>query len=383
VSKPATLRVEPVTTRSGRREFIGVTRRVFAGDPCWVQPLTAERLEHLDARRNPFLREMEIRYWIARRGPLAVGRISAQVNRRHTEQHDSATGHFGFLDAVDEPDVFGALLACAESWLRGQGMRRIAGPFSLSVNDQCGLLVEGFEQPPNMMMGHARPYYAGRLEALGYVKEKDLIAYDYDVTAPWPPAAERLLAHVREGPDLRIRPFDMRRYGEEIATLCEIFNDAWSDNWGFVPFGVDEARYLAKTIRPLVNAHSFAVGEFEGEPAAMAVALPNLNEAIRGLDGRLLPLGWLRLLWRLKVRGLRTGRIPLMGVRKRLQGTAAGAALALGVIGAIRAYHQRHGYLRAELSWVLDDNRPARNLIETVGGVPYKRFRLYAKALGQ
>ena len=375
------LETAPVSTRSGLREFIGVTRQVFASDPCWVQPLTTERLEHLDARRNPFLRDIEVAYWIARRGSRAIGRISAQINRRHIERHDPITGHFGFLDAVDEPDVFAALLGCAEGWLRERGMRRIAGPFSLSINDQCGLLIEGFERPPSMMMGHARPYYAKRLEALGYAKAKDLIAYDFDVAAPWSAAAEHLIARLREGGRLQVRPLDMRHYQEEIATLCEIFNDAWSGSWGFIPFGVEEARYLANTIRPLVNAHSFAIGELEGEPVAMSVAVPNVNEAIRGLDGHLLPLGWLPLLWRLKVGGLRTARMSLLGVRRRLQGTMTGAALAFGVIDSIKAYHQQHGYSKAELSWVFEDNRPVRKIIETVGGVPYKRYRIYAKAL--
>lgn len=376
------LLVEPVSTRSGLKAFIGATRRVFADDPCWVQPLTLERLAHLDARRNPFLRPIEVGYWLARRGARAVGRISAQVNRRHLEHHGDATGHFGFLDAVDDPEVFAALLATAEGWLRGRGMARIAGPFNPSINDECGLLVEGFERPPSMMMGHGRPYYARRLEELGYAKAKDLIAYDFDAAAPWPPAAARLFARVRASPGLRVRPLDMRRYAEEVATLCRIFNDAWAANWGFIPFDEDEARYLARSIRPLVAADSFAVGELGGEPVAMAMVLPNLNEAIRDLDGRLLPLGWLWLLWRAKVSGLTTARVPLLGVVRRLQGTGKGAALALGVIDAAKNHLRRKGYQRAELSWVLEDNRRMQDIIGLVGGIPYKRYRIYAKALG-
>jgi hypothetical protein len=379
---PEPLTVDPVVTRTGLKAFVEATRPVFAGDPCWVQPLTLERLEHLDARRNPFMRELEIAYWVARRGPRTVGRISAQVNRRHLARHCDATGHFGFLDAVDEPEVFAALLGTAEAWLRERGMRRIAGPFSPSINDECGLLVEGFDRPPSVMMGHARPYYPRRLEEFGYAKVKDMIAYDFAFGRPWPAAVERLLARVRRSPGLRVRPLDVRHYAEEVATLCRIFNDAWADNWGFIPFGDDEAGYLAKSIRPLVEAGSFAVGELEGEPAAMMVLLPNLNEAIAGLDGRLLPLGWARLLWRLKVGGLRTGRVALMGVLRRLHRTSRGAALALGVIDAVKVHHERKGYERAELSWVLEDNRPMRDMIELGGGVVYKRYRIYGSALG-
>jgi hypothetical protein len=381
VLAPGDLRLEPVSGRSGLATFVGLTRGLFAGDPNWVQPLTLERLDHLNQKKNPFLRAIEVRYWVAWRGAEPVGRISAQVNRRHLERYRDATGHFGFLDAIDDPAVFAALFGAAEAWLREQGMRRIAGPFSLSINDECGLLVAGFDHPPSMMMGHARPYYRERVEGLGYVKAKDLLAYDFDLATPWPDAAQRLLDRLRRMPGIVIRPLDMRRYQEEIATICRIFNDAWADNWGFIPFGEDEAQYLAKSLRPLVHSGSFAIGELHGEPVAMAVTLPNLNEAIRDLDGRLLPLGWAKLLWRLKVRDVRSGRMPLMGVAKRLQGTAKGAALVLGVIAAIRSHYQQRGYRRGELSWILEDNQAVQDVIQAVGGVPYKRYRIYEKAL--
>jgi hypothetical protein len=375
------LRLEPVAGKAGLRTFIAVTRTVYAGDPCWVQPLTYERLDHLDPAKNPFLRAIEVRYWIAWRGTEPVGRISAQVNRRHLERYHDATGQFGFLDAVDDPEVFGLLTATAEDWLHGRGLRRITGPFSLSINDECGLLVQGFDRPPSMMMGHARPYFARQLEARGYTKAKDLIAYDVDASAPWPEATRRMIDRVLAMPGVRIRPLDMRRYREEIGTICRIFNDAWAGNWGFIPFGEDEATYLAKSIRPLVGANSFAIGELDGEPVGMIVTLPNLNEVIAGLDGRLLPFGWLRLLWRLKVRGPTTGRMPLMGIAKRLQGTTKGAALALGMIETIRRHYQAKGYRNSELSWVLEDNCKVQAVIAATGAVPYKRYRIYEKAL--
>ncbi|MFO1046531.1 MAG: dATP pyrophosphohydrolase [Geminicoccaceae bacterium] len=374
------IRVEPVSDRAGLRRLIAVTRAIYADDPCWVQPLTFERLDHLNQAHNPFLRAIEIRYWLAYRGDRAVGRVSAQINRRHLERHRDATGHFGFLDAFDDPELFAALMGTAEGWLRDNGMHRIAGPFSLSINDESGLLVDGFDRPPSMMMGHARPYYAPRLEALGYAKAKDLLAYDIDPKAPWSPATQKLIARALAG-GVRIRPLDMKRYQDEIRLICRIFNDAWADNWGFIPFGEDEAGYLAKSIRPLVDAESFAIGEIDGEAVGMTVTLPNLNEAIAGLDGRLLPFGWLRLLWRLKVRGVRSGRMPLMGIAKRLQGTPKGAALALGMIDRIHARYSALGYDHGELSWILEDNRAVQAVIAATGAVPYKRYRIYAKAL--
>ena len=374
--------LEAIADKPGLRRFIALTRDLYAGDPSWVQPLTFERLDHLDQAKNPFMRAIEVRYWLARRDGIPVGRISAQVNRRHLERHRDATGHFGFLEAVDDPEVFAALMDTAEAWLRERGMARIAGPFNLSINDESGLLVEGFDTPPSMMMGHALPYYGQRLEALGYAKAKDLIAYDVDATVPWPEATQRLIARVERMPGLRIRPLDMRRYRDEIRTIVRIFNDAWADNWGFIPFGEDEAAYLAKSIRPLVDADSFAIGELDGEPVGMTVTLPNLNEAIAGLDGRLLPFGWFRLLWRLKVKGLRSGRMPLMGIAKRLQGTTKGAAIALGMIERIRRHYDKLGYRHGELSWILEDNRSVQAVIEAIAAVPYKRYRVYEKALG-
>ncbi len=375
------IEVRPVESRRDLRRFVSMPRRIYAGDPQWVAPLLFERLQHLDARKNPFLRGIELRYWLAFRDGRCVGRISAQVNRRHLERYGDDTGHFGFLEAEDDPEVFAALLETAEADLRRRGMCRIQGPFNPSINDECGLLVEGFHIGPSMMMGHARPYYRQRLEELGYAKAKDLIAYDFEVGRPWPPRVARMLARIRRGGDIRVRPLEMRRYREEIATICRIFNDAWADNWGFIPFGEEEAQYLARSIRPLVDANCFAIGEIGGEPVAMCVTLPNLNEAIRGLDGRILPFGWAVLLWRLKFRGVRSWRMPLMGVARRFHGTSRGAALALLVIDALHDYHARRGVERGELSWVLEDNRPVRELIEGIGGVPYKTYRIFEKRL--
>ncbi|MGE3739322.1 MAG: N-acetyltransferase [Geminicoccaceae bacterium] len=374
------IRIEPVSDRAGLRRLIGVTREIYADDPLWVQPLTVERLDHLNQGKNPFLRAIEIRYWLALRGDRPVGRISAQVNQRHLDRHGDATGHFGFLEAFDDPELFAALTGTAESWLRDRGLRRIAGPFSLSINDESGLLVEGFDRPPSMMMGHARPYYARHLEALGYAKAKDLLAYDIVPTTPWPEVTRKLIARA-ESSGVRIRPLDMRRYRDEIRMICRIFNDAWSDNWGFIPFGEDEAAYLAKSIRPLVTAESFAIAELDGEPVGMTVTLPNLNEAIAGLDGRLLPFGWLQLIWRLKIKGVRSGRMPLMGIAKRLQGTAKGAAVALGMMERIRSHYSALGYRQAELSWILEDNKAIQAVIGATPAIPYKRYRIYAKSL--
>lgn len=377
----AAVEVDAVAGRGGLARFLAVPDALYRDDPAWVKPLDLERREHLDPARNPFLRNIEMTLFVARRGGRDVGRISAQVNRAHLARHGDATGHWGFIEGEDDPAVFAALTGAAEGWLRARGMARVAGPFDPSINDSCGLLVDGFARPPSIMMGHHRPWYGRRLEEQGYAKLKDLICYWCDVQTPWPAAAERLVERTAGQARIRIRPLDMRRFAQEISTICAIFNDAWAANWGFLPLEDAEAQHLARSIRPLVRADDFAIAELDGEPAAMVVTLPNLNLAIRDLGGRLLPFGWAKLLWRLKVRGVPEGRMPLMGVRRAHQNGSLGAALALGVIRAVKESHAARGTRGAELSWVLEDNRRTDALIRLVGGRPYKTYRIYGKEL--
>jgi hypothetical protein len=375
------LRIRPIENRRELKRFLEMPASLHARDPNWVQPLMIERLEHLNPKKNPYFEHAEVAYWIALRGDEPVGRISAQVDRLHLARHQNSSGQFGFLEAEDDPEVFAALLGVAEAWLKGRGMRRVMGPFSLSINDESGLLVDGFETPPYLMMGHAPPYYGTRVEEQGYRKVRDLIAYAFDVVAPPPLRARRMLERLSRNAGLGFRPIEMRRFEQELRTIVDIFNDAWSDNWAFVPMTPAEVRYMGKNLKPIVRSGYAWIGEVDGEPAAMTVTLPNVNEAIADLGGRLLPFGWAKLLWRLKVRGTRSARMPLMGVRKKYHGTPKGAALALGVIEAVRSWHAEHGAREAELSWVIEDNRPTHDIIRMVGGRPYKTYRVYNKEL--
>jgi hypothetical protein len=380
-SRRSTVAIQTIHDRADMKAFIGATRSIYADDPNWVQPLTFERLDHLNAKKNPFLRDIEACYWMVLFDGRPVGRISAQVNRAHLERYGDATGHFGFFEAIDDEEVFGLLLDTAATWLRLRGMERVMGPFSPSINDETGTLVEGFDTAPYLMMPHGRPFYDARLIEQGFTKAKDLFAYRFDVQSPLPPAATRLIERTSRNGSLVVRPLDMARYAEEIRLVVDIFNDAWAENWGFVPFGDAEAQYLAKSIRPLVDSRCFAIAELDGEPVAMTVTLPNLNAAISDLDGRLLPFGWAKLLWRLKVEGVKSWRMPLMGLRRAWHGTVKGSAAALGVIEAVRAYHAPRGVREGELGWVLEDNTAIQRIIRAVGGVPYKTYRVYEKAL--
>lgn len=378
MNTPDTLRVAPLDCKAAERAFWALPQRLYRDDPQWVAPLLLERHELLSAR-NPLFEHARQQAWLAWRGNEVVGRISAQVDTLHEQTHGERVGYFGLLEAQDDPAVFAALLGTAEDWLRGQGMAEVRGPFNLSINEECGLLVDGFDTPPMVMMGHARPYYAPRIEAQGYAKAKDLLAYIVDTDFQFSPAALRVLE--RERDKVSLRPVDFRHLDRDIAILRDIFNDAWAGNWGFVPFTEAEFKALGQLVRWLVDPGFVQIAEVAGEPVAMIAVLPNINEAIADLNGRLLPLGWARLLWRLKVRHPRSVRVALMGVRQRVQRTRLGTALAMLVIDAARQTALRRGATQAEMSWILEDNRGMRSIIESLGSRCYKRYRIYGKAL--
>ena len=370
------LSILPVRNRQDLKRFIRVPWSIYAGDRYWVPPLLFERKEHLSAK-NPWFRHAKWQAWVAFRKGKPVGRISAQVDQLHLERFRDDTGFFGFLEASDDPDIFRLLLETACDWLRKQGIKRVRGPFNLSINDECGLLVEGFDTPPSVMMGHARPYYADRIEALGYSKVRDLLAYWVHPDFVVPRGMDRLISKKPER--ITVSPLRRSHLQEDLVVLRDLFNDAWENNWGFVPFTPEEFDELGRTLVHLVDEDYIQIASVDGKPAAMVVALPNLNEAARDLNGRLLPLGWLKLLWRLKRHKLRSGRATLMGVRQEYQNSTLGMALAYTVIDAVRHPLIRNGIKEVELSWILEDNTNMRHILQSIGGEAYKRYRIYQK----
>jgi hypothetical protein len=378
---PSGITIKPVVTKQDRRAFIRMPEQVFGPGDHWIKPLEMERLEHLDPKKNPYFKHAEVALFLAYRDGRPVGRISAQLCRLQLERHDPKCGQFGFLDAIDDKAVFKALLETAEAWLAERGMERAFGPFSFSVNDEVGLLVEGFDTPPYFLMGHAKPYYASHLEALGYTKAKDLKAYAYSADMAVPDRVRAIYQRVLAAKSVTVRPLRMKDLATELAVILEIFNDAWSDNWGFVPMTEDEILELGKNLKMLVKPQYIAIASYSGEPAAVAVTLPNINHAIRDLNGRLLPFGWAKLLWRLKLRPPGSARLALMGVRKSFQNTSLGAALAFGVVNAVRRYHEQQGTHKGEISWILEDNSRMRRMIEAYGLEAYKTYRIYRRDL--
>ncbi len=380
-AQTAGLRVAAVEGRADLDRFIRLPARLYGGWRGFVAPLVLERRDVLRQDKNPYFRHGTAQYWLAWRGEQLVGRISAQVDQLYLERHGSDAGHFGFLDAEDDPAIFNALVSAAEQWLAARDMRRLLGPFNLSSNEECGLLIDGFEATPMMMMGFSPPYVAQHLSALGFRKAKDLVAYDRAVAAPLPQRAQKIATKMAASDRVVIRPLDMSRYDNELKSVIDIFNDAWSENWGFIPFTEAEMRHAARSMRPLIRPDFVWLGEVDGEIACMLVCLPNLNEAIAGLNGRLLPFGWARLLWRLKVAGLKSGRVLLMGLRKRHHRSALGTVLLYGLFDRLQASMVRAGYERVELSWVLEDNLPIRRVIEDLGAQVYKTYRIFEKEI--
>jgi len=372
------LRIEQVEGRRALGQFIRLPWAIYGNDPSWVPPLIMERHEHL-SRKNPYFEHAQIRTWIAYRGTMPVGRISAQVDDLHIRHHQDATGFFGMLEAENNSETFQALLTVAENWLREKGMRRVFGPFNLSVNQECGLLVEGFDTPPYIMMGHACPYYGSRIEEHGYHKEKDLLAYLVQIDFEFPLVVKKLLDKNRK--DIVVRPLKKSNFSEDLETLRTIFNDAWSNNWCFSPYTKAEFDHLGKDMNPILDENLVQIAEFRGKPAAMIVVLPNINEILKDLNGRLFPFGLLKLLWGLKVAHPKSCRVPLMGVCQRYHGGLLGAALAFMVIDAVHEPAAKRGYREVEMSWILEDNMGMRNMIESIGGVAYKRYRIYGKNL--
>lgn len=374
--------VEPVAGPAGRKAFIAAGKVPYKGDPNFIAPLEFEVAARLDPAANPALKDAEVQLFIARKNGAVAGRISAFINPLYLARYGEKTGHFGFLDAIDDVDVFNALLTAAADWMRTRGMTKIAGPFSFSVNEECGLLIDGFDTPPYVMMPHGRDWYQRHVEAAGYAKAMDLFALRYIPRRQFIPEKRmKFVERALSSPKVKIRNIDFKRFNEEIATLVDIFKDAWSDNWGFVPMTEEQILHMAKELRPIIENYNIIFCELDGEPVAFGLVLPNVMEAVRDFDGKLLPFNWVKLLWRLKVKKLTQARMPLMGVRKKLHGKPIGAAFAYKIIEMVNSANMDNGVTSSELSWILETNRDMLTMLTDLGGEIYKTYRIYERGL--
>lgn len=373
------LEVLEVVGRRGLGEFVGLPYGLYGGWPNWVPPLKRFQWRDFCVGRNPYFDHAEVKLFVARRGGRVVGRISAQVDGEHLRRYGDGTGFFGFFECWDDVEAAGALTAAAGEWLGGRGMRRVRGPLSFSINGEAGVLVEGFEWRPQVRMPYTLPYYPGLLEAVGFRKVKDLYAWLYE----WNRVSEvalRGVERLRGRGDVVVRTLDMGDFYGEIGVIVDIFNEAWADNWGFVPMTGGESRRMAGDLRLIADREVAVIVEVGGRAAGMIVAAPNLNEAIRDLGGSLFPFGWAKLLWRVKGRRVRNGRVFIMGVRREYR-TREFGALPYLLIDEIARRGRARGYDWAELSWTLEDNYVTNNMLVKMGCRRYKTYRIYEKDL--
>jgi len=369
-----------VTDKPTLKDFLNVVDDIYRDDPCWVRPLDMDIETRLNKKKNPFFDHGKVASWVAYRDGKPVGRMTAQVDDLHVERHHEKVGFFGFCDTIDDQEVFNALLAEAEKWLRSQGMERMRGPLALSINEDVGCLVEGFDTPPMMMMPHHRPYQCKLIEQAGLTKVKDLLAWKYEV-GHVPPRAQRGHDQIAALPEVKARPFDMKNISADMATLMEIFNDAWSDNWAFVPATKRECDKTAEDLKMIAIPDLTRLVFIDGEPAAMSLAVPNINEMIADLGGSLFPFGFLKFLWRLKVRGPKSGRLFMLGVKKKFRNVRRYAGMSAYLyVETDRAGH-RLGIRDAELSWTLEDNAPVNVGIKMMGGRVCKKYRIWEKEI--
>jgi len=361
------------------RPFIRAAHVVFRDDPAWVAPLDFELRERLHPRKNPFFQRADVALFTAWRNGRLVGRCSAQIDREHLRVWNDETG---FFDTVDDEAVGRALIDAAAGWLRRRGMKRMRGPLSLYVNEEVGVLIEGFDSPPVLMMGHSRPYQGRICEAAGLVKEKDLFAWRYQAGEGFPGRVLKAWEQTKALPEVKLRSVDLKNMERDIQAVMDIYNDAWVGKWGVVPALPEEVAKVAKDLKLIIDPDLAFLAEIEGRPVGMCIMLPNLNEALVDLDGRLLPFGALKLLWRIKVKRPRSTRLMMLGISKQVTRNVkryGGLSAAIYVEVAKRAIAK--GYRWGELSWTREDDAPINLGIRSMGAKIYKKYRVYEKAL--
>jgi hypothetical protein len=381
------MNAQPVTIRplelvkGGRNAFVDFAWEVYKDDPAWVPPLKDEVHGLLNPKKNPWFEHARAQFWLAYRGEKIVGRISAQVDDLVLEHMGGGTGQWGMFEAL-EAEAASELIATAEAWLRQQGMTRALGPFSLSIWDEPGLEIEGFEESPTAMMGHHKPEYEGWVEAAGYEKAKDLVTYSLDISDWEDPLINRLIAAGERNPRIRIRLVDKSKFDEEARLILNLLNDAWSSNWGYVPLTEAEIAYAGKKLKPIIFSELVRVAELDREPVAFMLTIPDINELTKDLNGELFPFNFIKLIWRLRKPRTRRLRVPLMGVAKKLHGSRLASQLAFMMIeftrrDAVTKFGATHG----EFGWILEDNKGMLSIAQLPGAFINHRYRIYEKAL--
>ncbi|MDP3276279.1 MAG: hypothetical protein Q8Q09_13850 [Deltaproteobacteria bacterium] len=374
--------VEIQTIRPGEsiKDFLNVAFEVYRNEPNYVFPIDLE--DRLNPKKNPFFLHADAAYFVARRGGKLVGRVTAQIDHEHQTRYNDKVGFFGFLDTIDDEEVVRVLLETASAWLKERGMTSMRGPMSLSINEEMGNLIEGFDTPPSLMMPHHWPYQGGLIEKAGLTKIKDVFAWNY-LVGEVPARARRAHTEMLKDPALKIRTIDLSNAERDMRIVMEIFNETWADNWGFVPMTEPELKKTVEDFKLILRPEIALIVEINGEPAAIAIAVPNVHEAIHDLKGSLFPTGFIKLLWRLKVSGTKSARLMLLGVRKKIREQKKYMPLSVALYTEMNDRGQKLGMTHGELSWTLEDNAPVNVAIKAMGAKIYKTYRVYERPIEQ
>lgn len=379
--------IEAVEGKKGRARFVDLGRAFAACVEHAVPQLRSEQLELLDPSKNPLFGHTKAQLFIAMRGGKPVGRISAQIDElaltMPPEQgFGPGTGMFGYFDAEDET-VGKALIARAEEWLKSHGMTRVLGPISMAMWEEPGLLVKGHDHAPMVMMGHHPDHYAAWIEGAGYGLAKTLFTYEFDISGEFPPLVKRIVKSGERNKRITVRRVDKSRWDEDAAIVLSILNDAWSDNWGFVPFTPEEVAYAGKKLKTIIKEDLNMIAQVDGRPVAFMLVFPDVNHALAKIDGQLLPFGWFHMLNWLRNPRESGVRVPLMGVLKEFQNSRLASQLAFMMISSIRDNAQ-HIYKskRAEIGWILEDNQGMVAIADTIGSKVNREYAIYERAIG-
>jgi GNAT superfamily N-acetyltransferase len=375
------VQIEPVQTRQDLEDFIQFPFELYRGDPNWVPPLLSQRRHLLEAKHNPFFDHSDVVLWLARRQGHVVGTISSHVDHLHNKVHEEKIGMFGFFEAVNDYAVAEALLSTARDWARQQGMVALRGPLNFSQNDECGLLVDGLDGPPMVMMPYNPRYYVEFLERFGLTKAMNLYAYFGDLVqfggdpANLPEKLVRVTDKVKARAGITLRFLDMKLFDEEVEEAKKVYNKAWQKNWGFVPMTDAEFDKLGADLKQVLDPHLAVIAEIDGEPVGVVVAVPNVNQVLKHLNGRLFPIGWIKALW--YARKVDQARLMILGVVEEHRGRGIESLL---IFETFKAAIQ-NGYQGMEMSWILENNdmmnRVVQNLGDAYGAYAYRTYRIY------
>ena len=381
--KPDSITIRPVADKADRKAFLNIPYALYGNDESWNPPLRIERAMQLDAKHNKLMSAVDAELFLAEQGGKVVGRIAAFTNAMHHETHDPQEGFFGFFDCIDDESAADTLLRAAEGWLQEKGQARIVGPAQWSVNEEVGLLIDGFEYPNVLLMGYGKPYYQAHLERNGYTKAVDMLAFQAALHEgyPRPAMTRRMVALSEREPRLVFRDLDKSDFKAEVARAMAIYNDAWADNWNALPYTPEQVEALASELKPLMFKGGFRFAELDGEPIAFGVMLPDLFEAVRDARGRLTPVTVAKALSRLFGKKIKQARVPLMGLKREYHNTKLGLAAVARICEDLFAAGRQRGFTHCELSWILEDNHSMIRICEQASAIPYKTYRMYGKAL--